>query len=90
MVPIGVLVRLTPLVAMVPRRRIKKRLVSDALTFRVLLEFFELYHVLEDVVLQPGVPDSHLWKFSSSGSVMTDSLAALIKSVSLFRWITIS
>jgi hypothetical protein len=73
------------LVAMVPRRRINKRLVSDALhsdwindfqgalTFRVLLEFFELYHVLQDIVLQPGVPDSHLSKFSSSGSYTVKS-----------------
>jgi hypothetical protein len=62
------------LIAMVPRRRINKRLVSEALpesqwindlhgslTFRVLLEFFELYQILEEIVLQPGVLDSHLW-----------------------------
>jgi hypothetical protein len=74
------------LIAMVPRRRINKRLVSEALlesqwindlqgglTFRVLLEFFELYQVLEEVVLQPGVPDSHLWNFASSRSYSAKS-----------------
>jgi hypothetical protein len=74
------------LYAMVPERIINTRTVNEALLnqrwisdFRgvlshvVLLDFFQLYRLLEDVVLQPGAPDSHLWRFSSSGKYSTKS-----------------
>jgi hypothetical protein len=47
--------------------------LQGGLTFRVLLEFFELYQVFEEIVLQLGVPNSHLWNFASSGSYSTKS-----------------
>jgi hypothetical protein len=74
------------LYAMVPKRIINTHKVSEALLnqrwisdFRgalslvVLLDFFQLYRLLEDVVLQPGAPDSHLWRLSSSGKYSTKS-----------------
>jgi hypothetical protein len=46
------------------------RWVSDfqgALTVSVLLDYFELFQELENVELQPGVPDKHIWRLSPSG-----------------------
>jgi hypothetical protein len=63
---------------MVPLRLANKRLVKDALpnfhwisdvkgaiSVRVIAEFLELCEVLEAVVLQPGIRDRHIWKFSA-------------------------
>jgi hypothetical protein len=74
------------LFAMVPKRIINTRKVSEALLNRrwisdfrgalsmpVLLDFFQLYQLLEDVVLQPRAPDSHLWRLSSSGKYSAKS-----------------
>jgi hypothetical protein len=38
----------------------------------VLLEYFELYQLLQ-VVLQPGTSDSHIWRLSASEQYSTKS-----------------
>jgi hypothetical protein len=75
--------------AMVPARIVNKRKVNEvfsnmrwladfqgALTFQVVLEFFDLHQVLNQVMLQPGVPDVHLWRLSASGQFSTKSAYA--------------
>jgi hypothetical protein len=70
----------------VPLRLANRRLVKDALpnfqwisdvngaiSVRVIAEFLELCEVLDAVVLQPGIRDRHLWKFSASGDYTTSS-----------------
>jgi hypothetical protein len=37
---------------------------QGALTVSVLLDYFELFQELENVELQPGVPDKHIWRLS--------------------------
>jgi hypothetical protein len=71
---------------LVPSRLANRRLVKDALpnfhwisdvngaiSVRVIAEFLELCEVLDAVVLQPGIRDRHLWKFSASGDYTTSS-----------------
>jgi hypothetical protein len=38
-----------------------------ALSVTVLLEFVELFQLLEEVVIQLGVSDSHFWRLFASG-----------------------
>jgi hypothetical protein len=74
------------LFVLVPLRLANKRLVKDALpnfhwlsdmqgaiSVRVIAEFLELCEVLDAVVLQPGIRDRHLWKFSASGDYTSSS-----------------
>jgi hypothetical protein len=71
---------------MVPNRIINKRKVNEAminmrwiadfqgaLTFPVLIEYFELFQWLNRVELQFGVPDAHNWRLSTSGQFTTKS-----------------
>jgi hypothetical protein len=72
---------------LVPKRRINKRTVKEALTedmwlediqgeipLEPLLDFLELWDVLEEVQLQQeGTPDKHLWRFSSTGTYTAKS-----------------
>jgi hypothetical protein len=71
---------------LVPLRLANRRLVKDALpnfhwisdvngaiSVGVIAEFLELCEVLDAVVLQPGIRDRHLWKFSASGDYTTSS-----------------
>jgi hypothetical protein len=73
-------------IASVPTKIANKRLVCEALmnfqwvndfrgalTFTVLLEYFELYETLAGVVLQPEIPDTHIWKLSPSGQYSAKS-----------------
>jgi hypothetical protein len=75
--------------AMVPSRIINKRKVNEAmlnirsiadfqgaLTFLVLFEYIELYQLLDQVKLQLGVPDTHIWRLSTSGQFTTKSAYA--------------
>jgi hypothetical protein len=75
--------------AMVPSRIINKRKVNEAmlnirsiadfqgaLTFPVLFEYIELYQLLDQVKLQLGVPDTHIWRLSTSGQFTTKSAYA--------------
>jgi hypothetical protein len=39
--------------------------VRGALSLTVLLEYFELCQLLQEVVLQPGTSDSHIWRLSA-------------------------
>jgi hypothetical protein len=53
------------------------RWVSDfqgALTVLVLMEYLELFQELEQVVLQPGMPDKHIWqRLSPTGNFSSKS-----------------
>lgn len=66
----------------VPSRFANKRLVKDAfpnfqwladlrgaLSIRVLADFLDLCEEPEDMVIQPGVQDWHLWKFTASVTI---------------------
>jgi hypothetical protein len=63
------------------RRRTNKALqnmswtgdLRGALTVAVLVEYVELYQQLDGVVLQHGVPDTHVWKLSASGQYSSNS-----------------
>jgi hypothetical protein len=71
---------------LVPKRIRNKRKVSEplqnfqwitdfrgALTLLVLVEYFDLYQELQQVELQSGVPDEHIWKLSSTGQFSSKS-----------------
>jgi hypothetical protein len=66
--------------AMVPKRIANKQKASDALqnlnwtanfqgtlSVTMILEFMVLFQQVEEVTLQPGIPDTHIWRFSSMG-----------------------
>ncbi|ONM30676.1 hypothetical protein ZEAMMB73_Zm00001d040162 [Zea mays] len=70
----------------VPKCVVSKRLVKDALTnlnwvadirgalsVRALAQVLDLCDLLEGLVLQPGIPDKHSWKFSASGDYSSSS-----------------
>jgi hypothetical protein len=84
--------------AMVPKRIVNKRRVNEALhnmqwiadfrgalTSRVLLEYLELFQILDEVVLHQGMPDTHIWRLSASGQYSTNSAyKALFQGATLF------
>ena len=47
--------------------------IRGATTVAVLAEYFRLWDILSEVVLQPDVDDSHVWQFSASDSYSTKS-----------------
>jgi hypothetical protein len=49
------------------------RHIRGAITVAVLAEYFRLWDLLSEVVLQPDVDDSHVWQFSASGSYSAKS-----------------
>jgi hypothetical protein len=66
--------------ALVPKRIVNTRKVIEALlnmqwisdfqgalSFTILMEYFQLNQMLEHVVLQPGTTDTHIWRLSFSG-----------------------
>jgi hypothetical protein len=66
--------------AMVPKRIANKRKASEALqnlnwtadfwgalSVTTILEFMVLFQQVEEVTLQSGFPDTHIWRFSSTG-----------------------
>jgi hypothetical protein len=74
------------LFACVPKRRVRTRLVVEALqdntwvsdiqghhTVAVLAEYLEIWEVAQEVVLQPDVTDKHKCKFEASGDFSTKS-----------------
>jgi hypothetical protein len=84
--------------AMVPKRIANKQKIDEALQnmnwtadFRalsvtVLLEFIELFQQVDEVAIQPGVPDMLIWRLSSSGSYSTKSAyVAFFKGVVSFE-----
>ena len=40
---------------------------------QVLLEYLQLWELLEGLELQPEVEDTHIWQFSTSGNFSTKS-----------------
>jgi len=53
-----------------------RRWISDlkgALTVDVIIEYLQLWDLLENFELQPAVEDTHIWQFSTSGSYSTKS-----------------
>jgi hypothetical protein len=71
---------------MVPKRVVKRQRTSEALQnmcwttgFRgalnvaVILEFVELYQQLDEMTLQQGVSDTHIWKLLASGQCSSNS-----------------
>jgi len=47
--------------------------IKGALTVEVLVEYLQLWELLEGFELQPEVEDTHIWKFSTSGNFTTKS-----------------
>jgi len=41
--------------------------LHGVVTWPVIQEFLHVWGMLSDFSLQPGIPDKHLWKLSSSG-----------------------
>lgn len=78
---------LTPyLFAAVPKRRLNRRTVREALTnyfwihdiqgaitVGVLAKYLDLWDLLSEIVLQSGIQDIHRWRFSSSGQYSAKS-----------------
>lgn len=71
---------------LVSKRRANRRTVKAALNgmnwiediqgdmpVQALLEFLELWETLEDMVLQEGIPDRHIWRLSLSGDYSAKS-----------------
>jgi hypothetical protein len=71
---------------LVPKRIRNKRKVSEALqnsrwiadfrgdlTLLVLVEYFDPFQELQQIDLQLGMPDGHIWKLSSSGQFSSKS-----------------
>jgi hypothetical protein len=67
------------LVAAIPKKKINQRKVQEtltenrwaldipgAITVGVLVEYLQLWEVLQIVELQPGVQDNHFWRFSEN------------------------
>ena len=72
------------LFAILPNRRANKHTDFEALTdqawitdiqgatsVHAILEYLELWDILSDVVLQPDVKDTHIWRSSASGKYTT-------------------
>jgi hypothetical protein len=67
-------------VAAIPKKKINQRAVQEALTENrwaldiqgaantvgVLVEYLQLWEVLQIVELQPGVQDNHFWRFTAN------------------------
>jgi hypothetical protein len=47
--------------------------IRGALTVPVLAEYLELWDLLTEVVLQPNVADTHIWRFAASGQYSAKS-----------------
>jgi len=47
--------------------------IKGALTVEVLVEYVQLWELLEGFELQPEVENTHIWKFSTSGNFTTKS-----------------
>jgi hypothetical protein len=90
---------IAPLIsAMIPSRIANKRTVCEALadfswvydihgtvTVQFILEFMSLCECLEEIPLQPEVPDKHIWHLSSSGHYSAKSAyPALFQGPTLF------
>ena len=54
----------------------------------VLLEYLQLWELLEGLELQPEVEDTHIWQFSTSGNFSTKSAyeAFCIGSIQFKSW----
>lgn len=52
------------------------------MTWEVIADFLTLTDAITNVALQPGVPDKHLWRFSSNGLYSAKSAYELMFSVS--------
>ncbi|GJN25462.1 hypothetical protein PR202_gb13291 [Eleusine coracana subsp. coracana] len=63
-----------------PKRAIKQRTVAQgiankawvadiqsALTVQILIEYLQVWYLVENVILQQGVQDQHVWHFTQSG-----------------------
>jgi hypothetical protein len=81
---------------LVPKRIKNKRKVSEALqnyrwiadfkralTLPVLVEYFDIFQELQQVELQPGVPDEHIWKMSSTRQFSSKSAYAAMFQVAI-------
>ncbi|WVZ94091.1 hypothetical protein U9M48_040028 [Paspalum notatum var. saurae] len=51
--------------ALTNRRWVKD--IRGALTVQVLVEYVKIWEMVDDVILQPGVPDHFRWRFTQSG-----------------------
>jgi hypothetical protein len=74
------------LYVLVPKGRARKRTVKTALDemkwtediqgeipVQALIEYLELWDMLEDISVQEGIPDRHIWRLSASGKYTAKS-----------------
>ena len=47
--------------------------IQGEISAQALMEYFELWDLLEGVVLQEGIPDRHIWRLSASGEYTAKS-----------------
>ena len=89
------------LVALVPKRILNRRSVQEALVDRkwvtdtrgalsivALVEYLELWEMLDDVQLQQDMLDQHTWRLSSSGiySSKSEYLAFFVGTIKYAPW----
>jgi len=62
--------------------------IKGALTVDVILEYLQLWDLLQGFELQPEIEDSHIWQFSTSGNFSTKSAyeAFSIGSIQFNSW----
>ena len=62
--------------------------IKGALTVDVILEYLQLWDLLQGFELQPEIEDSHIWQFSTSGNFSTKSAyeAFCIGSIQFKSW----
>jgi hypothetical protein len=66
--------------------------IQGALTVGVIVDYLHLWNTLHDVLLQPGVSDSHFWRFATSGQTVKLAYEGFFKTWALakchfFTWL---
>jgi hypothetical protein len=47
--------------------------IQGALTVQVLVEYLRIWGLVDEIILQPSLPDQHIWKLSNSGQYSAKS-----------------
>jgi hypothetical protein len=85
----------------ISRRALKRRTVAEGLTNRqwvsdirgglsvtVLVEYLQLWNLVDGVVLQPDIADQHIWRLSANGTYCSKSAydALFVGSIHFGPW----